>query len=250
MSATKSKNYVFACLLTGIFDVNRNELIADDNFEVVQKWYNSMVDLKLNAVLFHNSFSDETVSKFENEYVKFEKVVQNDSFNPNINRYFVYQDYITNHQAEINNLFLTDISDVTVILNPFEHNYFKANKNKIFCGDENKILNNDWMHDHCLHLRNEITNFVAFEVENQDKTLLNCGVIGGSKTIILELLNKITSLHQNYSLSNKTPFTLDMGVFNYVMYTFFQNQFLHGNPINTVFKNYETNRNDCWFCHK
>jgi hypothetical protein len=41
-----------------------------------------------------------------------------------------------------------------------------------------------------------------------------------------------------------------MGAFNYLVRTQFNHQLLHGAPVNTVFKMYETERNDCWFRHK
>jgi hypothetical protein len=49
---------------------------------------------------------------------------------------------------------------------------------------------------------------------------------------------------------NKTEYTGDMGVFNYVARTQYNSQLIYGAPVNTVFKNYETERSDCWFRHK
>jgi hypothetical protein len=41
-----------------------------------------------------------------------------------------------------------------------------------------------------------------------------------------------------------------MGAFNYLIRTQFNDRFLHGFPINTEFKAYQTEREDCWFRHK
>jgi len=41
-----------------------------------------------------------------------------------------------------------------------------------------------------------------------------------------------------------------MGAFNYLMRTKYNNEVKHGEPINTVFKMYESERTDCWFKHK
>jgi len=41
-----------------------------------------------------------------------------------------------------------------------------------------------------------------------------------------------------------------MGAFNYLTRTQFNEQIIHGTPVNTVFKGYENERTDCWFRHK
>lgn len=245
-----SKNYIFASLLVGVYDVNRNELLQHDDFEMVRKWYNSIIKLKLNALIFHNTFSETTTKLYENEYVKFIKVDYDKAFNPNVYRYFIYQDFISKHLPLIANLFVTDITDVELIQNPFISDFYLQNTDKLFCGDENKILNNEWMNNHNTHLRNSIPTFAKFEHENQHKTLLNCGIIGGNVGIMQTLLDAIVLTHKIYSIYNNTPFTMDMGVFNYIARTKFDDVLLHGEPINTVFKKYETHRTDCWFIHK
>lgn len=247
---TSASNYIFASLFTGVFDVNRNELLKENEFTLVQKWYDSIVKLKMKAIVFHNSFSTETTQKYTNEYIQFVKVEYDERFNPNIFRYFVYQNYLNQNDKVISNLFLTDITDVEVLINPFETNYFHNNPTALFCGDEPKILNNEWMHEHCTHLRQLIPGFTGYEEVNKNNTLLNCGIIGGNKPIVKLLLKEMVNLHKTYALSNTTAYTLDMGVFNYVARTKFENKLLHGAPVNTVFKAYENHSTDCWFKHK
>ena len=50
--------------------------------------------------------------------------------------------------------------------------------------------------------------------------------------------------------ANQTAFTGDMGAFNYLARTQFNSHLRHGAPVNTVFKMYENERQDCWFRHK
>ena len=68
------QTYIFASLLTGVYDVNRNELLKKDDFRVIEEWYNSIVRLHLNAVIFHNTFSEETVSTYQTEQISFVNV--------------------------------------------------------------------------------------------------------------------------------------------------------------------------------
>jgi len=253
LEINKSKNalnYIFATLLTGVYDVNRKEILNNNDFGIIQKWYDSIVKLQLNAIIFHNTFSKEITEKYSNEYVQFVEIQYDKKLKPNVFRYFIYQDYISKHLKKISNLFVTDISDVEVINNPFKSNVFLENSDYLFCGDEPDILDNDWMRNHSRHLRNLMPEFNTYEAINQHKTLLNCGIIGGNITVMKLLFENITALHEAYSYTNTSDYTLDMGVFNFTARTSFANKIIHGEPVNTCFKKYESQRIDCWFRHK
>jgi hypothetical protein len=145
---------------------------------------------------------------------------------------------------------VTDVSDVTLMKNPFTDPFFTENPSTLFCGDEPKILNNDWMNDHSTHLRNNIADYAAYEQKFADATLLNCGIIGGKAPLFFEFIQQLCEIHLKGNSDNKTAFTGDMGAFNYVARTRFNESIKHGTPVNTVFKAYENDRKDCWFKHK
>ncbi|MEO7048718.1 MAG: hypothetical protein ABI091_25680 [Ferruginibacter sp.] len=243
-------NFIFASLLTGVYDVNRNEVLQKDNFATIQKWYDSIVELKLNAIVFHNAFSKDIVEKYANEYVQFIEVDYDEKLNPNVARYFIYQDYIRQYSHQIKNLFITDITDVVVINDPFKSSLYLEYSDCLFCGDEPKMLDNDWMQAHNEHLRNAMPGFSIYEALNKNKILLNCGIIGANITLMKLLLDEMVAIHKAYSFTNKTAYTLDMGVFNYVARTAFTDKIIYGKPVNTIFKKYESERTDCWFQHK
>lgn len=246
-----SKNIIMACLITGIYDVNRSETLEDDQYELVRNWAESLTSLKLNGLIFHNNFSPETCLKYQNEYVSFVRINYDSSpFSPNVYRYFVYKEFLDRHSGEIENVFVTDISDVVVVNNPFEHPFFIENSGAIFCGDEPKVLENDWMIDHSAHFRQKIANYSRYENKFANETLLNCGIIGGSVSMIRDLFRNLCDIHQRFNFDNQTEYTGDMGAFNYLARTKFNNQLKHGAPVNTLFKGYELERRDCWFRHK
>ena len=60
----------------------------------------------------------------------------------------------------------------------------------------------------------------------------------------------MANIHQTITINNQTPYTLDMGAFNYIARTQFADKLINGTPVNTQFKKYEENRMDCWFRHK
>ena len=244
------KQIICATLLTGVYDVNRNELLAEDHFEIIKDWYNSIINLQLRGIVFHNTFSEETVNTYQNENVTFIKVNYNGTLNANVYRYFIYKDFLEAYADKIDHLFVTDIADVEIVKNPFTEPLFLNQPQTLFCGDEPEQLSNDWMQKHSTHLRNSIAGFSAYEEENKNQILLNCGIIGGSFKVMKSLMDKLVNIHSTYTIDNKSPYTLDMGAFNYVARTQFGDHLQHGEPINTEFKQYQTTRSDCWFKHK
>jgi hypothetical protein len=246
----KNTHLVMACHITGIHDVNRNMTLPDDNYELVKDWAESIARANLKGVIFHNNFSDETCKMFQNEAISFVKVDYDPQFNPNVFRYFVYRDFLQQQLAQIEGVFITDVTDVVLVKNPFTDPLFMENPTTLFCGDEPKTLHNDWMLAHSEHLRNNIPDFASYESAFANQTLLNCGIIGGTSALFLDFLKQLCIIHQEANRNNKTAFTGDMGAFNYLARTQFNEQIIHGTPVNTVFKGYENERTDCWFRHK
>ena len=169
---------VLACHITGIYDVNRSTTLPDDSYELVQEWAESVAKANLRGIIFHNNFSKETCSRFENEHISFVRIDYNPNFNPNVFRYFVYRDFLEKNLSQLNHVFCTDVSDVVLVKNPFTDLFFLENQKAIFCGDEPKVLQNEWMFDHGTHLREKIPDYALFEAEFANETLLNCGIIG------------------------------------------------------------------------
>jgi len=243
-------NIIMACHITGVYDVNRNTILANDSYELVEDWAKSISTANLQGIIFHNNFSAETCNSFENENISFIKITHDPQFNPNVFRYFVYRDFLKQHIQQINAIFITDINDVVLINNPFNDPLFIENPTALFCGDEPKKLHNEWMIAHAENLRNNIPDYAAYESVFGNETLLNCGIIGGSAYLLFDFLQELCAIHQQANRNNKTAYTGDMGAFNYLVRTAFNEQLIHGSPVNTVFKGYENDRNDCWFRHK
>jgi hypothetical protein len=241
---------IMACHITGVYDVNRNMTLEDDHYALVRNWAESLARASVHGIIFHNNFTKETCETFENEYISFVDIAYNSSFSPNVYRYFVYRDFLRQHLHSLTSVFVTDITDVSLINNPFIDPYFIKSPNVIFCGDEPKKLNDEWMNQHSAHLRKNIPDFAAYERVFKDEMLLNCGIIGGAAPLLLDFIEQLCFIHDQANRENTTLFTGDMGAFNYLARTKFNNQLHHGAPVNTEFKGYENERLDCWFRHK
>ena len=246
----RSENIILACHIAGVYDVNRSTTLEHDDYALVQKWAESIQALGLQGVLFHNNFSEETCEKYSNENISFIKIEYNEKWNPNVFRYFIYHNFLLTFASIIKSVFVTDVSDVVVVRNPFETFLFQENRDKLFCGDEPKVLDNDWMNNHSTHLRNQIADYSEYENKFASDTLLNCGIIGGSLDVMHEFLKELCFIHEHFNINNETAYTGDMGAFNYIARTHFNNNLIHGAPVNTVFKEYESARMECWFRHK
>lgn len=239
-----------ACHITGVYDVNRSNTLPDDDYSLVKDWAESVAALQLNGIIFHNNFTEESWAKYQNDYITFIKIAYSPHFNPNVYRYLVYRDFLRLHSQEIESLFITDISDVVVVNNPFIQLLFINNTGGLFCGDEPKILDNEWMVAHSEHLRSKIADYATYEETFASETLLNCGIIGGNIEVMQTFINELCLIHEQHNHDNTTAYTGDMGAFNYLVRTQFNQNLWHGAPINTEFKGYQEDRKDCWFRHK
>jgi len=244
-----AKNLIVASHITGIYDVNRSTILANDDFSIVSEWAKSVSEMGVQGIIFHNNFSQATCSANENEHLHFIKVDYNLQFNPNVFRYFIYNEFLNQHHQNIDNVFFTDVSDVVALKNPFQEKLFLDNPANLFCGDEPEILANEWMQNHGEHLRNKIADYALFETNFKAEILLNCGIVGGTIAVMKLFIQKLWDIHNKYNRENKTLFTGDMGAFNYLIRTQYNDRIIHGTPVNTVFKKFETN-NSCWFKHK
>jgi len=178
------------------------------------------------------------------------RITHDTRFNPNVYRYLVYRDFLRTHAGQIDGVFVTDVSDVVALMNPFVEPLFRANPTALFCGDEPKILANDWMHHHVTHLRSKITDYADYEAEFANATLVNCGIIGGNRAVMQPFIEQLAAIHETQNHDNQTAYTGDMGAFNYLVRSQFNAQVFHGPPVNTEFKVYQETRTDCWFRHK
>lgn len=244
------ENLILSCLITGVYDVNRSTTLTNDDDSLFCEWANSIAKLGLQGVLFHNNLTEGVRAKYENGAIQCIEIKHDLRFNPNVYRYLVYQQFLQTYSYKIKNLFITDVSDVVIVQNPFLQPLFLANPDALFAGDELKQLDNDWMRDHSEHLRARIADYASYEETFKDATLLNCGIVGGSRKVMVEFIDQLAGIHDRHNRNNTTAYTGDMGAFNYLVRTEYNDRVRHGPPINTVFKAYQNERTDCWFRHK
>lgn len=229
------RNIILTCLFSNINDPQRANPMSADK-DILKPLIESM---KGQDIVILNDF-DSSISG-NVEYLKVETFVKNVYFQ----RWISYYRYLLKRRNEIEKVFITDGSDVVMLRNPFEH----LKENILYVGDEPEITGCDWMVKH--HPHELLQQFIKGNTD----VLLNAGLCGGYIDIVIEFINKFLgfyykSITDSFSYKDKAGCgDPDMGLFNYIARTHFNDRLVHGTQVNTVFKAEKAN-NVSWFKHK
>jgi hypothetical protein len=183
----------------------------------------------INLVILNNCFESDDI---------FINVKPNQNILPNMARWLLIYDYLQENKPE--SFFCVDSTDVELVNVP------KLEKGYIYSGDEwNMKVRNNWMRTFeapnvLVDDYNEIIN------KNLNKTLLNCGVVGGYYSDVMPFIYDLSNLHLNFSMNIGCN---DMAMYNYLMYKKYINKTKHGFPVCSKFKEFEKTTL-AWFRHK
>ena len=237
----QTENVIMTTYFCNKKDPQRPKRAPCNDFQYIEPWYNSIKKLGLNGVVFHDGMDDTFIKRYQNDKIKFVYVDSN-SYEYSLNdlRYFVYLDYIKKYK-NIENVFMTDGNDVTVVKSPF--NKF----NKICVGNEPvKITNSSWMKKKIKRFNYNNNKKFTFNKFNQ---IYNAGILGGRRNDVLKFLENMVDIFENFDEEQKRE-NLNMIVFNYVVYKVFNENVISGFPLNSVYKKFQNNRKDVCFIHK
>lgn len=220
-------NIVLSSFLTSHVDPQRNQNWAADT-EIFKNLGLSLEKNRVRGVLLNDCFENGS------EY-GFELIKVAGSINPYFQRWLSQYQYLRDH-PEIDNVFVVDVSDVTMLKNPFP----ELVDGKLYVGDEPTNLFNKWMMVN--HPYDPVKSFLR---SNPRNILLNCGVVGGSRDVVMKLCHDMVRLYFDNGCKDK----FDMGAFNYICYTKYSGRFEHGRKITNVFKSFDLS-GDHYFAHK
>jgi hypothetical protein len=120
---------------------------------------------------------------------------------------------------------------------------YDIKNNTLYCGSEYKDkLLSTYMKKKFKYIT--ISDFDEVLNQYRDHTLLNAGVVGGDYNICIRLLEKLTQYHSQVSKNIKI--SLDMPIFNYVLFKYFKENIDYGIHINTRFWCNEYNNISIW----
>lgn len=214
------KDVVIACYFANVLDVQRNTKWPAD-LKAIDKLKRSVEAHGIEFVLIHNCFNLPNRVEI--------------STTPYFERWLKEWQYLRDRR-DINNVFVVDATDVDMLRNPFPH----IDDNRLYVGDEpGETLGNRWMLTK--HLEPSVNRYLR---ENKDLPLLNCGVVGGNRKLVMALCRDMYLYHFN----NPQDQT-EMGIFNKLLYTEYRDLIEYGRHVTTLFKKYER-VSDAWFRHK
>lgn len=252
MSSKKYKS----CILTSYFTLKKHPQCLDTNnkiigidgdgfvennsFEYISNFYNSVINLDLDVVVFHDNLSDEYIKKYSTDSISFVKV--NDSkYSNNDYRFLCYLQWLRKHEYE--SVFLVDIADVIVVRDP---SLIEINDSICFCKDVFSLMEYRYgpisFSELCTSLCLDCS--AIKNIENLD--LLNMGVIGANYKNILNFLNLFWEYRVRCGHHGEN---LNMSLGNYVARMHFD-RIHYGYPFCSEFKKYQTDRKDVYFIHK
>lgn len=215
------KDVVIACYFAHVYDVQRNSTWSPD-LKAIDKLRQSVEAHGIEFVLIHNCF--DLPNKVEV------------TTTPYFERWLQEWQYLRDRR-DINNVFVVDATDVDMVNNPFGTNF---RPDTLYVGDEpGQKLNNQWMLTR--HLEPSVNRYLR---DNANLPLLNCGVVGGSRKLVMDLCKEMY-LYHFYNPQDLT----EMGIFNKLVHTKYADAIEYGRHVTSLFKRYEATT-DAWFRHK
>jgi hypothetical protein len=213
-------NYIFTTYFTTGVDPQRPGSWPQNEFNIMKDFYESVVKNKLNCVILHDHCSPEFIEQYSTDKIKFVRV-DDVKLNMVDYRWKLYHNLL-NEMPEIKNVFCLDISDVVILKTPFKG----IKKDMVYIGDEECTNKENWW----MVERYKMLSLNSKEYE--DKKVLNCGVLGGSKEVMLDVTEAIASILER---GNVTKTTADMAAANHVVYTKYADKLVSGLPLNTKY---------------
>jgi len=165
--------------------------------------------------------------------------------NPYIERWLQIYRWLRDN-PHVGRVWAVDAADVTMNHDPFP----EMEPGKLYCGWEPDTLRNEWIIKN--HPDAAIQKFLT---ENPTLPLLNAGVVGGDREIVMELAQRIIKFYFDDQIDfimgweTKTIGVGDMGLFQLIVYKYFGDRLITGPQVTQVFKS-SIGSEHAWWLHK
>ena len=249
-------------VLSTIFVSKRYPMAAKPNCRECEgyfsKWVSSALKFNLSPVVFHDGLPDTITSSTSGRGVQFVPVKLG-NYSVNDERLLLYYAYLSgqsvsvypefrmldsaeleNVKPRISEIFMTDISDVEFLRNPFRLIF--GQRYRLYVGSEGHRVNTSW-------LRKKIKT-CKMNLSFADDTFYNAGILGGETVNVLKFLDCYVRLFFQIPRRSRGH-NCNMAVFNEALRSCFHPNVLNtGAPLHTRFKMYEYSSSNCYIRHK
>lgn len=217
--------------------------VLQNDFKYIEPWYNSVKNLNLEGRIFYDNLSDDFLSQYTTDKIKFIKADSSDYSNLDW-RWFCYRNYLEENIYE--NVFITDGSDVTVVKNPSNLINDYSEIDLFVCKDSILLSQFPYLE---LHQKFNWDDYIWFCIMQNRLDLINMGVIGGDYKNIIEFLEIFCQ--QRIKMGHVEFGQADMWLGQYIFrHILREKKILIGEPFTSNFKKYEIDRKDVYFIHK
>ena len=135
---------------------------------------------------------------------------------------------------EVDFVWLVDATDVVMLNDPFP----SMQRGILYAGWENEIVGCDWILEHAHSTREWIEN-------NAHQMLLNCGVVGGDRTTVMQLCQRMNNLFAARIINDPLE---EMPFFNVAARA--HPRLVTGRQVSTLFKSNTKHDERSWWKHK
>ena len=207
-------------------------IAREDEYERIEIWYESLLKVGCEAVIFHDKLSQPFVDKWTRPEVRFERYALKTPRSVNDERYQCYQEYLLAN-PDIDRIFMLDLFDIEFFSNPFD--LIDDEQFDIYCGGDAGEYNDK------LNRSKMVAAFGQAYYEDQIK--LNAGICGGNRKPVMALMDSMLEVFDNLTERGEIA-NLNMAIFNKCVYDMFEPaRIMYGYPLNSRFKKYERSGN-------
>lgn len=224
---------VLTSYFSGVQDPQRARVrYAPNDFSLMQVWYQSLHEVGLHGVIFHNECSEEFVQQYQSKNLRFVKHAFQTKRSPNDERFYAYRDFLSAH-TEIEKVFMLDLFDAEFKKDPFR--LMETKDYDWYCGGWPGVKSSN-------HVRMARAFGRGYYL---GRDTLHAGTCGGPREKALELLNRMIEHFDDMS-KRKDFRNHNMAVYNKCVYDLWPvKRILYGNPLNSRLFKEETDGNFC-----
>ena len=226
----EARDVVMTTYFTGVKNPMHSVDYSANKFRFMRTWFLSARKHGLHMIIFHDQLSGDFQARIKEFYPRVEFVKSSTSgASPNDKRFQLFYDYILSHQ-DIRNVLMTDIRDIELGHNPFD--VMKVLGDYIYPGVDLPFQASTSSYGFVL---DKVKNcYGAGEGQSEAMklyTLMNAGVLGGSRHAVLVTL----SLINQYLKKSRSSLNCNMPALAIVLHRYFLEKMFFGYPWNNAF---------------
>ena len=224
----KKQDFVLSSYFTRNIDVQRRKF-APASPSAFKAWEDSIIELGMTGIMFNDCFKN-----ISNKNLKYVRAICPRNVDLYNFRHSVYLDWLKRNRQYVENVYMTDCTDVEFYQIP------PIEKGFIYVGSENETCDLNWLKG----IYTKFTKKKQYPIEQlSGKVLLNCGIIYGHVDDIIDFLERMVTIMKS------EPF-IDMFALNWVGHMEIPHKIKTGYPIHTEFRKEQGKESGAYIRHK